>query len=48
MKRWKFELIENYKYIFYYENKSNVLTENQNKVILSKKDLKNYGQYFIY
>ena len=47
MIRWKFELIENDTYIFYYENKNSVLSENQNKLILCQKDLKNYGQYFV-
>ena len=47
MVRWKFELIQNDTYIFYYETKNNVLTENQNKLILCQKDLKNYGQYFV-
>ena len=47
MVRWKFELIQNDTYIFYYETKNNVLTENKNKLILCQKDLKNYGQYFV-
>ena len=47
MIRWKFELIEKDKYIFYYKNEYNALTENKNNVILCQKDLKNYRQYFI-
>ena len=47
MIRWKFELIEKDKYIFYYKNEYNALTENKNNVILCQKDLKNNRQYFI-
>ena len=46
MKRYNFEKINNNEYIFYYENKNNVLTLNGNNAILQKENSNRVNQKF--
>jgi len=45
MKTWNFEIRANY-YIIYHLNKSYILTEKENEVIIEKEHEKNYNQLF--
>ena len=45
MVRWKYEKIED-KYLFYSDNKENILTDNKNKAIINKENENKINQLF--
>ena len=47
MKIWKFEKNKDNKYLFYFEKKKNIITEDKNKAIIKKENKNNKGQLFI-